>query len=434
MEYSKGGSNLSKVSEIGRKAILGTILPVIIKTLLRKKNIKGDVLDDNKLSIIENVLRVKMLGPDKQESETVKKDTSIKNKDFHFSTIREPRANAMGLSEFFTLHLKNLQEKNPDDKFINRLLPEEIFQFEDTIIEGEVDEVKRQELENKKKVRNEILDARKDYEEKIKKQQEEFDKKMQEEFENQQEKLQQTDSNIENQKTMNFEELKKEAIKLKEKKEEIKEAEKEKKSEDEIKYLKESAEKQQKIIDDLKQKEKSEQRENDKKRLEEFDKLAVIAIESVYQPSSPEYEEAMGKLEALKLSAGGVPDYDETKLKDIFKKKLETQLEEENSNELDIIQKKLDEDEKILKEKEVILKELKEKYENTEHETDGHDAIMSEADNKFTALNLPEIDETNNSLVGGGNNCEECQEKLKLLKKTEEMQALLKENNSEQNE
>ena len=37
-------------------------------------------------------------------------------------------------------------------------------------------------------------------------------------------------------------------------------------------------------------------------------------------------------------------------------------------------------------------------------------------------------------MVGGGNNCEECQEKLKLLKKTEEMQALLKENNSEQNE
>ncbi len=40
MEYSKGDSNLLKVSDIGKKAILGTILPVIIKTLLKKKKYK----------------------------------------------------------------------------------------------------------------------------------------------------------------------------------------------------------------------------------------------------------------------------------------------------------------------------------------------------------------------------------------------------------
>ena len=286
MEYSKGGSNLLKVSDIGKKAILGTILPVIIKTLLKKKNIKEDVLDDNKLSIIENVLRVKMLGPDKLESETVKKDTSIKNKDFHFSTIRQPRANSMGLSEFFTLHLKNLQEKNPDDKFIKRLLPKEIFEFEDTVIEGEVDEAKRQELENKKKVRNEILEARKEYEEKIKKQQEEFDNKIKEEFEKQLEIVKQNTANIEIQNADNYEKLKQKAKELNQKREDLKQAVEENKTKEEIESLQNMIDKKEKEKEELKQQHSEELEKQRKGHNEDIYKMGDIAIEaSVNDPN-----------------------------------------------------------------------------------------------------------------------------------------------------
>ena len=281
MEYSKGGSNLLKVSDIGKKAILGTILPVIIKTLLKKKNIKEDVLDDNKISIIENVLRVKMIGPGKQKSETVKKDTSIKNNDFHFSTIREPRANAIGLSEFFTLHLKNLQEKNPDDKFIKRLLPKEIFEFEDTVIEGEVDEAKRQELENKKKVRNEILEARKEYEEKIKKQQEEFDNKIKEEFEKQLEIVKQNTANIEIQNADNNEKLKQKAKELNQKREDLKQAVEENKTKEEIESLQNMIDIKEKEKEELKQQHSEELEKLRKGHNEDIYKMVDIAIEAL---------------------------------------------------------------------------------------------------------------------------------------------------------